>query len=117
MTITRVRTGQPQKVVLTVDELSMKQALALGKERLGLEVKVRKGGLSITKVQAGSHAARVGIRRGDQLLAMGGRRLRTLSEFEALVASLHDAPAVTVVIGRRGRAYYVTLELRISHRG
>jgi S1-C subfamily serine protease len=98
-------------VDVPVEELSPDQARAIGRERLGLDVIARDNQLMINAVDKGSAAAQVGIKRGDLLLGMAGQRLSNTKQFEALVAQLYDIPAVSVGIGRRGRAYIVTLEL------
>jgi serine protease Do len=110
-----VRGGASQSIEIKAKELTPERAKARGQERLGLAVNaVKEGGrgyLVISQVKRGSDAARVGIRPGDALLSVGGRALRTLAEFEAITAAIHDADAIAVIIGRGGRQYYVTLEL------
>jgi serine protease Do len=102
-----------QKLMLTLTpkELSMDRAAALGRERLGIEVAEGSRALVIQRLKTGSYAAGVGIKKGDLLLMIGGRRLTTKQEFDAICAAIRDAEAVAVVIGRQGRAYYVTLKL------
>jgi serine protease Do len=96
---------------LAVQELPRATAARLGQARLGLEVEARQGRLVITSVARGSGAARVGVRAGDLLLALGGRRVTSREELEALAAALLDAEVVPAVIGRGGRAYALNLEL------
>ncbi|MBK8010046.1 MAG: trypsin-like peptidase domain-containing protein [Deltaproteobacteria bacterium] len=109
--LTAVRGGKKTRLELVVKELSAKMAATIGRSRLGLSVTEKGGRLVITGVRAGSHAASLGIRKGDLLLSIGGRRLARLEHFEAIAPALYDAEAVSVIIGRLGRAYYVTLEL------
>ncbi len=114
--LTVLRSAKGRKPVLRnlevlVRELTREQATAIGRSRLGLRVRARASGLVITRVQTDSHAARMGIRRGDRLLGIAGREMRTMNEFNKMCAALREAPTVTVVIGRGGRAYYATLEL------
>jgi S1-C subfamily serine protease len=109
--LTLLRGDQQSVLVLVPKELSFERAVEMGRARLGLDVGVGRGGLSIQKVAPSSDAARVGIRRGDLLIAIGGRRLETMSDFQTMLAALRDSDAVAVVIGRAGRAYYVTLTL------
>lgn len=114
--ITAIRAGArgtEQKVTinLTPKDLSFERAAEMGRARLGIEVKVGQRGLVVDKIKPGSNAAEVGIKKGDLLLAIGGRRLSSEKEFEVAVATLRDADAVAVVIGRSGTAYYVTLSL------
>ncbi len=107
-----VRRGAAERSVeLTVTELERKTAVSLGRRRLGLDVADKGDHLVVKRVAPRSHAAQVGIQPGDLLLSMGGHRLSGLKEFEALCAAVYDVEAVTVVVGRRGRAYYVHLEL------
>ncbi len=108
----RVRRGSSESTVeLTVAELDRKTAVELGRRRLGLDVVQKQGRLVVKRVAKSSYAARVGIAPGDLLLSVGSRRLTKASDFEDFCAAVYDVEAVTVVIGRRGRAYYVHLEL------
>jgi serine protease Do len=119
MRLTVIRTkdrGVEEKlrIDLPVKELSFERATQFGKARLGIEVAAGKRGLLVQKLAPGSDAARVGIRKGDLLLQVGGKRLESLRDFELMCAAIRDADAVAVVIGREGRAYYVTLRLSRS---
>jgi serine protease Do len=105
------RRGQQFEADVRVKELTLERASAIGRARLGLEVRAQGEGLVISAVRPGSDAARIGMRKGDALLSLAGRRLRTMKDFEAICAALRDAEAVAVIIGRGGRRYYVTLEL------
>ncbi len=107
-------TSTRKKVQVKVRELTRERALEIGRARLGVAVKLRGKRMVITKVTRGSDAARIGVRRGDSLLAIGGIRMEGPEDFEAVCASIYDAQAVTAVIQRGGRAYYVTLELQDS---
>ena len=109
--LTAVRGGKKTRIELIVKELSPEMAKAIGRSRLGISVTEKGGRLVITAVRAGSHAASLGIRKGDLLLSIGGRRLTRQEHLEAIAPALYDAEAVSVIIGRSGRAYYVTLEL------
>jgi serine protease Do len=112
MRVTVDRGKERVSVPVVPRELSFEDASKMGRTRLGLEVSVAKNGyLVIERIAAGSEAARVGIRKGDFLLSIGGRRLASLKDFDTLCAAIRDADAVAVVIGRGGRAYYVTLSL------
>lgn len=99
------------KVDLQVKELSFERAAGIGKARLGLELSSGKNGLVIQRIAANSDAARIGMKKGDTLLSVGGKRLGSMRDFELMCAAIRDADAVAVIIGREGRAYYVTLRL------
>jgi serine protease Do len=116
MRVTAVRTKQRGleervKIDITVRELVFEKAAAIGKHRLGIDVAVKKDALVIQSLEPNSDAARVGIKKGDLLLSIGGKRLGTLHDFQVMCAAVRDAEAVAVIIGRNGRAYYVTLQL------
>lgn len=105
------REGVERSVDLTVTELQRETAVSIGQRRLGLEVTSKGGYVVVKRVAPKSHAARVGIQPGDLLISAGGRRLAREQDFAELCAAVYDIEAVTVVVGRRGRAYYVHLEL------
>ena len=108
-----LRGGQPVTVEVQVRELTAARAAQLGRERLGIQVaETRDGVLVITGTRAGTDAARIGLRKGDVLLSVAGRVVRTVAELDQLCAAIRDAEATSVIIGRDRRRYYVTLELR-----
>jgi len=109
------RAGEPVAVELVPVELETEEAIAIGIERLGFDVREVDGPrgtvLRITDLVRGGAAARVGIREGDLLLGMYGRELRGRGDFETGAAVAVDDGSVPLVIGRGRRAYYVNLEL------
>ena len=105
------RGGRAEQVEVRVRELTIERAAELGVERLGFSVGEQRGALVVAKVMPDGTAAHVGLRPGDQLLSLAGRPTRSAADFRALAAALRDAEAVTAIIGRGGRRYYVTLEL------
>lgn len=106
-----VRKGEVAETTVKVRELTPERAAALGRVRLGIDVRATPQGLMITGIRPGSDAARVGLRKGDLLLSLAGRYLRSVQELDLVCAALRDAEAVAAIIGRAGRRYYVTLEL------
>jgi serine protease Do len=100
-------------VVIVAKEQNRKQAVALGREALGLDVRPagQRGLLRISKVARGGHAAELGIRAGDYLVSLGGRRIETVEDFENICAQLRGAEAVAAIVARGRRQYYVTLRL------
>lgn len=96
---------------IKVRELTPERAAQIGRERLGIEAELVRGGLVVAAVKGGSDAARVGIKKGDALLSVAGRALRSKQDFEAVLGAIREADAVAVIIGRGGRRYYVSLQL------
>ena len=111
-TVTYVRSGRNLKTRFSVQELTFDKAVKRGQEALGIKVRTsRSGRLLIQSVGHRSYAARIGIRKGDYLLSLAGRTLRNEKDFRRICATIWDADAVAVIIGRSGRRYYVTLRL------
>ncbi|MBI2377978.1 MAG: trypsin-like peptidase domain-containing protein [Deltaproteobacteria bacterium] len=109
--VTFHRAKEPATVELDVRELSRERALERGRQRLGLVPEATAQGLRVKRVAARSGAADVGIKPGDWVVSIAGRSIRSMRDFDEIVSQLHDADAVSVVIGRAGRGYYVTLRL------
>lgn len=104
----------PIPIELEVRELDVPRVAEAALGRLGLRYSARDRRLVITEVARSSDAARRGIRPGDTLIGLAGRRLRSEAELEALLAAVWDADQVTVIVGRGGRAYSVPLALGTS---
>ena len=105
------RRGAELSLSLPVRELVVEEVAGIGLARLGLELEVGRRGVRIVGVAPRSAAASVGLRPGDRLLGLAGRRIRSRGELEALLAAIYDADRVAALIGRGGRAYSITLAL------
>lgn len=103
--------GSSDTVTLEVRELDQSQVAAVAQRRIGLEVELRGRRGVIRRVAPDSDAARRGIRAGDLLVGLAGRRIRSKADLRVLLAAVYDADRVTAVIGRNSRAYTVTLAL------
>ncbi|MBX2810570.1 MAG: trypsin-like peptidase domain-containing protein [Myxococcales bacterium] len=109
--ITVRRDGQRTNFMLRVRELDINEVSKIAERRLGLGTRVRRGRVIIHRVVRGSDADQVGIRTGDILVGLAGRRVRRDGDLRPLLATIYDADEVSVIIGRDGRAYSVTLGL------
>ena len=80
---------------------------------VGIDVGPARAGLLIESVLAGAPAARAGIRPGDVITAVDGRRLAGLG-LAAATALIHgpDGTRVRLTIARGGRSFDVTLTRR-----
>ncbi len=103
--------GDPKTVTLEVDELDLERAATVGRVRLGVEVAPGDRGVVLTAVDRRSDLFLQGVRPGDLLLGLAGRRLARRSELSPLFAALHDADRASVLIGRSGRAYALSVAL------
>ena len=112
LTVLRGAARADRRVVeLTVAELTAERAVAIGRERMGFAVAARDGRLVVAKVDPNGPAAEIGLRPGDQFIGAFGRRIRSREALDQVYAVASHERAVPLVIGRRGRAYYVNLEL------
>lgn len=66
-----------------------------------LGVTIDTSNLVILGVQPGSVAAAIGLRRGDQLIAINGRRLRSVEDLQVFLASRPTSAIFTVARNRR----------------
>lgn len=100
-----------KKFTLNIRELDVRYAAEVAERRLGLHTQVQRGQLVIAQVMRRSEAHKVGIRPGDILLGLAGRRVRSPAELQRLLAAVYDTEEVLIIIGRGGRAYSVNLPL------
>jgi len=66
-------------------------------------------GIYVTEVIAGSAAEKAGIRRGDIIVAMAGKTVRTVQDLDRIKDSYKPGDTVTITVDRNGRK--VTLNL------
>jgi serine protease Do len=66
-------------------------------------------GVLVTAVEAESPAAAAGIRRGDIILEVESRPVRSVADFEQLTKGLKPGQPLSVRLEREGRALYVAL--------
>jgi hypothetical protein len=67
----------------------------------------RPDGVIVTRVAADSEAGRAGVQPGDRILAINGRRLRSLSEAFAFNGSVSVGREITWLFERSGRQFSV----------
>lgn len=101
-----VETGQVKRAYLGVGVQDVNPALA---EAFGLK---RRQGAIISKVQAGSPAARAGLRVGDIVLSSGGRRVKNAADLRNRIGLLPVGERIEFEILRDGREmqFIVTVE-------
>jgi serine protease Do len=69
------------------------------------------GGFAVSGVRTGSSAAQIGLRRGDVLLAIGGRSLSDAEALRRAVLALQGLPRALLVVARGAGRYHVALPL------
>jgi serine protease Do len=70
-------------------------------------------GAAIARVEAGGPADRAGARAGDVVVAIGDRRIVTVSDLQAQLAQLEPGRAIGLHLIRDGRETEVTVELGV----
>ena len=106
------RAGRLQTVAVKLEELPLRQVARLVNEMLGMKLQPRKGGgYTVDSVREGSGSARIGIARGDLVLAINGTTLADGDALRRSVLSLRGRPHALVVVQREGARYHVTIPL------
>jgi serine protease Do len=89
---------------LTVIELSSEIA-----RQLGLSKKER--GVVVARVEPGSPADEVGIRKGDLVQELDRKKVYTLDDYSRITADIQRGDTALLFINRGGRKFYVTLSV------
>ena len=121
------RDGKLRKVRVKLGERPPREALAEGKPRtfgkLGMEVQTltkdlaeRLGyegeeGVVVTSVEPGSPADDKGIRRGDLIKEVDGKKVRSVRDYRRALEKLKPGQAVLFLIRRGDRTFYVALRV------
>jgi serine protease Do len=106
------RAGRLQTVPVELEELPLRQVARFVSEMLGMELKSRNGGgYTVDSIREGSGSARIGIARGDLVLAINGTTLADDDSLRRSVLSLRGRSHALVVVQREGARYHVTIPL------
>ena len=114
VTVTRRRDGANAVVTLTAAPFPAERADELAWSRLGLEVADGKDGVDVRRVRGGSPAARIGVERGDRVLALDGTEVRSVADFRRRMVESRRARGVLLSIGRGRYQYNVRVPLADS---
>jgi S1-C subfamily serine protease len=87
-----------------------REAEAVAGQRWGIAVNFGKA-VTVSKVMAGSPAAKLGLRPGDVLVQIGGEKLAGQKEFTRAIYVNHMHRTVLVMIAREGRGYYARMNI------
>jgi len=106
------RGGRLQTVTVGLEELPLRQVGRFVNEMLGMQLQPRKGGgYTVDSVRDGSGSARIGIARGDLVLAINGTTLTNDDSLRRSVLSLRGRSHALLVVQREGARYHVTVPL------
>jgi len=107
------RGGRLRTVAVKLEVLPLPQVARFVNEMLGMELQPRRGGgYTVDSVRDGSGSARIGIARGDLVLAINGTTLANDDSLRRSVLSLRGRSHALVVVQREEARYHVTIPLR-----
>ncbi|MFL6197334.1 MAG: diguanylate cyclase [Thermoanaerobaculia bacterium] len=89
--------------------LQGREAVRGAGRRLGFTPDEGKQGILVRQVTPGQPAERDGLRAGDEILKVGGRRVANLSEYEEEAMGFQRGRPVKLSIARRGRSMEVAV--------
>ena len=81
---------------------------------VGVRIQSVTGGAKITKIVAGSPAAKAGLKVGDVITSFGGKTITSADELTATVSAAKAGQQVTVTVKRGGSTHQVTLTLGVQ---
>jgi S1-C subfamily serine protease len=106
------RDGRSRTIRVKIEELPLRQVARIVVELLGLEFRPNGGqGYAVGSVREGSGSARIGIARGDLVLAINGTTLADDDSLRRSVLSLRGRSHALVVVQREGARYHLTIPL------
>ena len=68
-------------------------------------------GVVISEVKPGSHLAEIGVRPGDVIRAIDDDPIESLADFKKMVVKYRNRSSAVVLLRRKDRAYYITVNL------
>jgi serine protease Do len=107
------REGASRTVTVRAEEIPQEHVAQLVNDLLGMKLGLRSRGGSfvVREVNAGSGAARIGIRPGDLVLAINGRRLDSEDALRRSALELRGRQRALIVVQRGAGRYHVALPL------
>jgi serine protease Do len=109
-----VRDGETRSVVLRVEPIPPEKLDAFAWSAIGVAVEPSPRGNGppvVSRVRESSPAAKIGIARGDQIVAVGGDEIADPDDFRRRCAGLRNKNSVLLTVGRGRRLYRVTVPL------
>jgi putative serine protease PepD len=81
---------------------------------VGVRIESVTGGAKITKIVAGSPAAKAGLKVGDVVTSFDGKTITSADELTAVVSAAKAGEQVTVTVKRGGSTQHVTVTLGVQ---
>jgi serine protease Do len=111
LTVSGDEDGAIRDVTVRVTAFPTADADGLLWSRLGFAVDADDNGLFVSKVRQGSPGARIGLRRGDRVLGLGGSALQSVAELRRRMIEVRGARSVVLTVGRGPYEYNVQVTL------
>lgn len=100
--VTVLRGKKPEQLVLEIARVSGEPQIGFSLGKVSGQEMAKVHPLTISEVQAGSMAAKAGLRPGDVIQGMDDKQAATVKEFEALVSKHRPGDEVELAFKRNG---------------
>jgi serine protease Do len=107
LTVSGDEDGVIHEVTVRVTAFPTADADALLWSRLGFAVDTDQSGLVVSKIRPQSPVARIGLRRGDRVLGLGGTALDSVATLRRMMLERRGARSVVLTVGRGPYEYNV----------
>ena len=111
LTISGDEDGAIRDVTVRVTAFPTTDADALIWSLIGFAAEQDPNGLVVTKVRPNSPVARIGLRRGDRILGLGGAAVNSTAELRRKMIESRGARSVVLTVGRDQSGYNVQVPL------
>ena len=111
LTVSGDEDGAIREVTVRVTTFPTADADGLLWSLLGFAADADQNGLAVTKVRQGSAVARIGLRRGDRVIGLGGTALASTADLRRKMIELRGARSVVLTVGRGPYEYNVQVPL------
>lgn len=104
-----LRGFKTEVITVNLSEIPKDYALKYAKKLFGFTVKNSRSGLAVKKVIDGSAADKVGIKSGDIVAEVEGKKIEKQEDYKQIIADLIGQEPLRFLILRGNRGYYVDL--------
>ena len=109
--LTRHRENGDDEVQVTATAFPDSQADEVAWQLLGMKLAEGEDGLLVDRVRMGSTGAKIGLRRGDRLVGIGGTPVRSVAEFRRRMIEVRGKRSVLLSVARGPYEYNVDVPL------
>jgi len=106
-----LRDGRTVRLRLETRPFPLKRADGLAWSFLGIRVRAGRAAVEVEAVRRGSAASEIGIRAGDEIVAVGGEPVDSVEKFRRKLIAHRSAQRVLISVRRGRRVYHVPMAL------